>query len=452
MSCAGGSHGTEATGGGGSGGSGGGGGSNDAGMVGTGGNVGFACSGTPSSSDVVVSLTSTHQRMDGFGAADLWVPALSDAQADLFFDQTKGIGLSILRVGIDENGNNLSDWSNAQKAVARGAYVWAVPLSPPASCKDNGSIDNGGHLLTSNDCYGSWSTTLANFADTFKQNTGAPLWGISAQNEPDFSATYPSCLFSDAEMVAFIKVLGPKLHALSPPVKLLAPEPDAWADLWGGNNNYGNAILNDATAAAQVDVLAAHQYADGAVTAPPAGLSKPIWETEASGVMGSMQAGPSSDIANGLAVAQWVHDALTTGGASAWHYWWLISLNNDNEGLLLMGGGTTKRIYTFGNFSKFIRPGYLRVDASGAIPSGVSLTAYANPSDGTLVVVALNPGSSATSLSVLLTGDPSCPTQVTPWVTSSSDDLAPKAVLPVSGARFNATLGPQTVTTFVGKP
>jgi glucuronoarabinoxylan endo-1,4-beta-xylanase len=456
----GGASGAIGTGGGGDDGGGGSGGAIDAGgaagtggviSAGTGGNIGVPCSGTQSSSDVIVNLASTHQRMDGFGAADVWMDALTDAQADLFFDQAKGIGLSILRVGIDQNGNNLSQWANAQKAVARGAYVWAAPWSPPASCKDNGSINGGGHLLTTNNCYDSWSSAVAGFAAKFKQNTGAQLWGISAQNEPDFTASYPSCLFSAAQMVAFVKVLGPKLHALSPPVKLLAAEPDVWADLWGGSNGYGNAILNDATAAAQVDVLATHQYANGAVTKPPNGVSKPIWETEASGVMSSTQAGPSSDISNGLAVAKWVHDAIVTGGASAWHYWWLVSLNDDNEGLLLMGGGTTKRLYTVGNFSKFIRPGFVRVDAAGAIPSGVSLTAYTSPSDGTVVVVALNPGSSAANLSVFLTGG-SCPTEVMPWVTSSSDSLVSKTAVSLSGARFTATLGAQTVTTFVGKP
>ena len=48
----------------------------------------------------------------------------------------------------------------------------------------------------------------------------------------------------------------------------------------------------------------------------------------------------------------------------------MTSLNNDNEGLLLMGGGTTKRLYTVGNYSKFIRPGYRRVTLSGTPPDG----------------------------------------------------------------------------------
>jgi glucuronoarabinoxylan endo-1,4-beta-xylanase len=333
-------------------------------------------------------------------------------------------------------------------AAARGAVVWAAPWTPPASYKDNNDVNNGGHLLAAD--YDAWATTLAGFAAKMAQNAGVQLYGISAQNEPDFSAGYPSCIYTGAQMTAFVKVLGPKLKALTPPVKLLAAEPDVWANLWGSGDDYGNAILGDAAAAASVDVLATHQYGNGAVTAPPAAVPKPIWETEASGVMGSSQAGPSADIGNGIAVAQWIHDAIATGGASAWHYWWLISLNNDNEGLLLMGGGMTKRLYTMGNFSKFVRPGYERVGTSGPVPAGVQLTAYKDQSGGHLVVVAINTGA-ATALPVFVKSA-SPPSQVTPWVTSAGDDLVAQASIPFSGAHVSVMLPAQSVTTLVGAP
>jgi glucuronoarabinoxylan endo-1,4-beta-xylanase len=413
----------------------------------TGGGGSASCgAGTSTSNDVVVNMSDVHQKMDGFGAADVWMSALTDAQADTFFDQTKGIGLSILRVGIDTSGNDLSQWSNAQKAAARGAIVWGAPWSPPANDKDNNSTTNGGHLLAAD--YDAWATTLAGFAAKLKSNAGVTLYGISAQNEPDWVASYDSCIYSAAQMVAFVKVLGPMLHALNPPVKLLAPEPGHWDDLWGGADNFGTAIHDDAGASSAVDIFATHDYVYNPI-APPAGVNQPIWETEVSGISPSPYVGPSADIGNGVSVATWVHNAIVTGGASAWHYWWLISLNNDNEGLLLQGGGTTKRLYTVGNFSKFVRPGYQRVGTSGAVPSGVQLTAYKNSSDGTVVVVAINSNNSQAPLSVFLSGGAPC--NMTPWVTSSTDDLAAKSGVAVSGSRFTFTLGAQSVTTFVGK-
>jgi glucuronoarabinoxylan endo-1,4-beta-xylanase len=403
--------------------------------------------------DVVVDPSIVFQTMNGFGAADVFAPggALTTANAQLFFDPVNGIGLSILRIGIDVDGTPLggaSVYSDVQAAASYGAIVWAAPWSPPAAFKDNNNVNGGGHLLSTD--YDAWASVLAGFAATLKQNTGVDLYGVSAQNEPDFSAPYSSCLYSSQEMVDFVKVLGPKLAALTPPVRLLAAEPSNWMDLWGGTDAFGTAILADITASTAVGIIATHDYGFGPV-APPGGVPQPIWETEVSGVMGSPQAGPSSDIANGIVVAQWIASAIVTGGASAWHYWWLISANNDNEGLLLMGGVTTKRLYTLGNFSKFVRPSYQRVGVSGAVPIGVQIVAFNGPTDRKIAIVVINAGTSAVSVSISIGGTAS-PNQVTPWVTSASDDLVAHSALKLTGARFSTTVEPQSVTTFVGGP
>jgi glucuronoarabinoxylan endo-1,4-beta-xylanase len=402
--------------------------------------------------DVIVNPGDVHQTMDGFGAADVWTPggALSSAQAKMFFDPVNGIGLSILRVGIDVNGTLLGGGavSDVKAAASYGAIVWGAPWSPPAADKDNNNVNNGGHLTNTAD----WVNILAGFPATFKQQTGVQLYGISAQNEPDFTASYASCIYSGAQMVAFIKALGPRLAALAPPVKLLAAEPDTWSHMWTSGDQYGTAILNDSAAAAAVAILATHDYGFSPA-APPSGVTKPIWETEVSGVAGHgpIITGPSSDIANGLVVAQWIYSGIVTGGASAWHYWWLVSSNNDNEGLLLQGGGVTKRLYTMGNFSKFVRPGYKRVGVSGPVPPGVSVVAFQNPTDNTVAIVAINANTTSAPASLFVSGT-SWPTQVTPWVTSASVDLASQTAIVLSGARFSATLAAQSVTTFVGKP
>jgi glucuronoarabinoxylan endo-1,4-beta-xylanase len=90
------------------------------------------------------------------------------------------------------------------------------------------------------------------------------------------------------------------------------------------------------------------------------------------------------------------------------------------------------------------------VTLSGTPPTGVELTAYVSPTDGTLVVVALNSGMSAVSLPLFLSGNAPC--TMTPWVTSASDNLAAKTAVAVSGSRLTPMLAAQSVTTFVGKP
>jgi glucuronoarabinoxylan endo-1,4-beta-xylanase len=358
--------------------------------------------------------------------------------------------LSLLRIGIETDGTVMGQLSNAVTAAQKyGVTVWATPWSPPANLKTTNNV-NGGSLTDTDAARTSWAKVLAGFA-TMMHSNGVTLYGISAQNEPDYNTTsYESCTYSAAQMVSFIDILGPQLAALTPPVKLIAPEPSNWGNLWG---SYGPAILADTKAKAAIGIFASHDYGYGPV-APPSGVTVPIWETEVSGLQGGNQGGPSSDIGNGIAVAQWIYNALVTGNASAWHYWWLVSDNPDNEGLLLQGGDTTNpplRVYTVGNFSKFVRPGYQRIDVSGPVPSGVQVVAFRNPADATTVVVAINSNTSTTTLP-LFVGGTAWPSQVTPQVTSSTDKLAAKTALPLTAARVSATLGAQTVTTFVGKP
>jgi glucuronoarabinoxylan endo-1,4-beta-xylanase len=390
----------------------------------------------------------THQPIDGFGAADVWAGPLTSAQVTLFFDPMNGIGLSFLRIGIENDGTPMGSGAvaDAKAASAFGVRVWAAPWSPPAADKNNMTLDDGGYLLTTD--YDAWSTTLAAFPAKFKSMSGVQLYGISAQNEPDFvAASYESCIYTASEMVSFVKVLGPKLAALNPPVNLLAAEPDSWGNLWGGDN-YGTAIRGDSAANAAVNIFATHDYGYSP-SPPPAGVTQHIWETEVSDFK---MADPS--IGNGVTVAEWVYGALVTGGASAWHYWWLIAYGTDNEGLLLKGGDITsppKRLYTVGNFSKFVRPGYVRIDVSGPVPSGVQIVAFKNPADATTVIVAINSTTSFVSVP-LFVGGSSWPSAVTPWVTSASDNLASKTAIPLSGARFMANLDAQSVATFVGKP
>ena len=62
-----------------------------------------------------------------------------------------------------------------------------------------------------------------------------------------------------------------------------------------------------------------------------------------------------------------IHLFLTAAQANAWHYWWLISSsgNTDNEGLTdNHRGNPAKRMYALGQWSRFVRPGYYRIDAT----------------------------------------------------------------------------------------
>jgi O-glycosyl hydrolase len=435
----------------------------------------------------------------------------SSALPASLFDATNGIGLSILRLGMDTAGmGNLqsSSMSADIKTVnSAGGKVIGSVWSPPSNCKSNMSTNNGGHLNTGS-CYMSWATTITNFASTNK------LYAMGVANEPEFAScgmaepcngTYPTAVFTATEMVNFVKVVGPMLQAKG--VKVIAPEVSEWNHLWsnqsacgsepsglkssdplncgcfiwngttptasgassstcmtaamascsstcmsGGGYDYGHALHADSTAWAAFDIVGTHEYDDQTAFAWPSAFAKDkeVWMTEMAGVKWWYEQGPSTDINDGIVVAQWIHSALVTGQVSAWLWWAYVPPNPDNEGLVLMDGSTdTKRRYTLGNYAKFVRPGAVRVQVGGAFPAGVLVSAFKNM-DGTVAIVAINSNASAQMVSITFAGG-TAPASLTPNVTSAMVSLKAGTAVTVSSSSFMASLDANTVTTFVGK-
>jgi len=433
-----------------------------------------------------VKLDSTKQLIQGFGINDTWaekaVPsaAFSTTAAD-------GIGLSILRIGMSDTGSDYTSsifTSDIASIKAVSGKVIGSCWSPPANCKDSGTINDGGHLLAS--CYGSWSDKMVTWAK------GHSLYAMSIGNEGDFKScgttepcngNYPTTLYTANEMVAFVKVAGPKLQAAG--IKVIAGEASEWIHTWsnesatgsdpgkknssdplkcgfpattkcndGSGYDYGHWLAKDADAWKAFDILGVHEYDTQHAEPWPSDVTaakKEVWQTEMSGVKWWPEQGPSSDINNGIAVAGWVHSALAVGDASAWLWWWYAPLSsgtNDNEGLVLQGSTAwTKRYYTIGNYSKFVRPGYTRVDMTGST-TDLLLSAYKG-TDGTVVIVAINKGTAAT-VPITISGG-TAPASCTPNVTSASDNLKAGTAVTVTGGSFSASFAATTVTTFVCK-
>jgi glucuronoarabinoxylan endo-1,4-beta-xylanase len=407
--------------------------------------VGTKTPGTAQTGDVTVDPTKTHQVVDGFGEADVWQGSSSAAMQTLLWDPVNGIGLNLLRVGIDGTSGSpnimgaagYADGQACVKFSGKDCKVWAAPWSPPASMKDNNNVNNGGHLNASN--YAAWAKILAGFPAFYKSKGGVDLYAISAQNEPDFVASYQSAIFNSSQMVSWIGVLGPALAALNPPVKVLAAEPDNWGNIWGGDN-FGPAIIADATANMYVGPIATHDYGGTnagtyARPAPPANNTHHVWETECT----PGDTGP-------ITIATMIYAAFSTGGVNGWHYWW-------TQALVPNASSPPPQVYALGNFSKFVRPGYYRVDVSGAPKASGTVplvVAFTNLSDGTVSIVVVN-GGGAQQISFFVAGT-GWPASVTPYVTTTSSKLAAGTPISVSGGRFSASLAGQSVTTFVGKP
>src|ERR1051325_11234024 len=75
-----------------------------------------------------INMTANQQVIDGYGFSNAWCGTLSSAKNNALYGT---LGMSILRVRIDENNNWNPEIANAQAAHAAGAKVlgtcWSVP-------------------------------------------------------------------------------------------------------------------------------------------------------------------------------------------------------------------------------------------------------------------------------------------------------------------------------------
>jgi glucuronoarabinoxylan endo-1,4-beta-xylanase len=269
---------------------------------------------------------------------------------------------------------------------------------------------------------------------------------VSGANEPDSCGINQTTSYSPAELVTWIDTLGPALSTIG--VKLMAPETENVC----GFGSYFPAIQGNSTAWNAVGVFASHEYGCGTLPSEPsiAAAGKEYWETEVD--TGTASGDPTGDgIASALLMASTIHNDLTKANLNAWHIWWLY----EGSG----GGGSlydtttkvwTKRLWVLGNFSRFVRPGYMRVDTSGTVPANVMISAYINPKNDALAIVAINNNTSPTDVSFYVSANAPC--SLTPYETSATDDLTPLTAVSVTASRVSVTLDAQSVTTFVGTP
>lgn len=416
--------------------------------------------GSEAGDPVRVDVQKLRQVITGFGASSAWTaPSMSDDLADQLFSAENGIGLSLLRIQITPDGTT-AEHETAEKALARGAAVWAAPwspdpawkappepggFSPDAFARSNGLY--GGRLLEEH--YADWADRLVDFVEA-EAEAGVPLLGLSAQNEPDYEAPWASCRFSPSELSTFVRDhLAPALAARDLDTRIIAPEASGWTSV----QSYASPLLDEPA----VGVIATHGYNGAAFSyGEPGDFDKELWQTEFSD-----DGGQDTGILSALRVAVEVHSDLGVAGVSAWHYWWLLprtdsAANASSNGALCearLGGdepefSLTRRAYALGNFSRFVRPGWSLIGASEINPSpGVFLSAFRSPDGGDVALVVTN----ATTRSVRqqVTIEHAELGSLEPFITSESEALGPADPIE-GGSELLLELEPRSITTYVG--
>ena len=409
-----------------------------------------------------INGSTTYQTIDGFGAASAFLGTVPTGIINTLYSPSS-IGLKYIRTGIIpdltsctsyfsdcvsvSSGATISaaDLTNVQAAVAQGAVVWGSSWSPPASMKDNGVYGAGGNMIGNSSNYTTLAADLASWV-TFMAGHGIPVYAISVQNEPSVSEAYPSCLWTAQQIHDFVPYLRTALNnAGYSSVKIMIAEPGQW------ESNYAATAMNDATVAADVDILAGHAY-NSTNGYPPIFLSyanvtkQHQWETEVSDQYDTYDGSMTS----GLFYAKLIHNYLVTAKVSAWHYFDLSddpACRGDNSGLTDCSGNIAKRAYVMGNWARFTT-GMVEIGATATPQSGVYVTAFKNASTGAFAIVAINSNGSSVSQPFTLSGLST--SSVTPYITDPSNNLSAQSPVTVTSSAFTATLTGSSVTTFVG--
>jgi len=394
----------------------------------------------PPPEPVLVDLTQHEQRIDGFGASSAWTANnISDAEADLLFSPTaaNGIALSLLRIQIKPEGIT-QEMGTARKAIARGAAVWAAPWSPPGEWKTKGTTTDGGFLRP--EYRQDWADRLAAFAQTMSTEA-VPLVALSVQNEPGFVEKWDTCEWDPSGLVEFVRdYLGPALDARGLSTPIMAPE----TQNWGLFDSYASAFAADAGAMQYLGFFAAHNYGGSPHTVDAVqATGKPVWQTEVSDST-PLDVGMDSALKYG----EMIHRNLVAGRVSAWHYWWLRPTTDEStNSALLAAGQLTRRAYVLGNWSRFVRPGALRVAAAETPQAYVFVTAFIDPASRQLAVVVINKAAYQVEQSFTIAGG--AVDEVTPWLTSAGTALQSQPAVLVIDGGFTVKLPARSVTTFV---
>lgn len=443
------------------------------------------------------------QTIENIGASGAWwvndlatfAPAVQQRVADLLFG-ADGLALSAYRYNIGGGGTGVTTPARAAPTfrTASGGYDWnrdpggrlfltyaaqrGVPdligfvNSAPAAWTSNGKSCGG--TLTSYDAYASYLADVTAHFDA----AGTHLDYLSPMNEPTNS--FDTCgqegmLVPAAQRDEVVRALGATLATRGLSTAISADESTSVSAFtsevpqWIGQDGTAGYVAN----------LAHHTYDFPADTARTAAMNtgraagKKTWASEICcfGASGGWSQGYDPTIAGALSLASIVYRDFSVTYDSAFHWWTALSselgctpaatcagtpntagwndgliyydpayASNGNQALYL-----TKRYYALGQYSRFVRPGAIRHNVTGA-PAGVQVSAFDRNGQWTLVVT--NQNTTATSVAVHL-NTKNAVTPAAAYRTSATESLTPVPAPSVSAGTVSASLPAASITTYV---
>lgn len=385
-------------------------------------------------SQVIIEIDESKkfQVVEGFGgafteaAADTFYKMSSRRRKeilDAYFCPEKGINYSLCRTHINSCdfalGNYSYDETEGDKELkhfsierdkkllipmikeamsVKGSKIklLASPWSPPCWMKTNGEMNHGGKLKPE---YGeSWARYFAKYIKAYK-NEGIDIWGVSVQNEPDAVQTWDSCIYSAEEERDFVRdYLGPVLEREGlGDIKII---------VWDHNTDQiyerARTVLDDKECAKYVWGVGFHWYSgdqfENLDKTHKAFPDKKLLFTE-----GCQEGGVHLD--SWEVGERYGHNMINdfNNWTVGWIDWNMVlnevggpnHVGNYCDAPIIADTRTDElyfesSYYYIGHFSKYVKPGAVRIGCSCSGSSKLEATAFRNP-DGTLAIVVMNP-------------------------------------------------------------
>ncbi len=404
--------------------------------------------------NVTVDLRATRQAIQGFGSSErVWsdphlgksgntsVPA--DVQAEILTALYRRLGLTrvrpVLDNGVQKQPGGPFDFSG-KLADAHAAFV---EQARPYGLK---TVFPGPVYLedwmreNDPDSYVAWAMAMLKRwrADGVELELYAPL------NEPKIARD-----FAPEWMRQVVRRLGAQMRAAGFKTKLVIPDDQNPVDAY----RRAVAVLEDPVARQYVGALAYHIYKGGPEDLVPmrqlaTRYGLPVWMTE-------YASRSYVDWDSSLDWARRMHILLTVGGVNAVDYIWgffgswvrtdtMISIDFENG--TYRGLSYTPIYWITGQYSRYVRPGYVRVAAAPADTGPVLASAYTGPRRA--VVVATNVGGATETIRVTVRGG-KLRGVVRPVRSSVSERWRSLTPIAPRNGSFTAKLPPRSITTFI---
>ena len=360
--------------------------------------------------------------------------------AELLFDREKGIGIRCYRynlgAGSAQSGNGRFDipcrraqsfdtenggydWDRDAEAVwmlRRAAELGADEVilfvnSPPARLTKNGKAHLDKPLRTNlpRKNYQKFADYCLACAEHFI-NEGLPVKYLSPVNEPVWVWTggQEGCHYRPGQVKRLLRTFAAEMDK-RPALKELKLSGAENGDIRWFNKTYTRIMLGDKRLRGRADAVDVHSY----FVTPDIPVIKhfiknripylkrfrryldrrfpgmPVKTSEWTHMRGGRDYGMDS----ALEQTKIILEDLTLLNVSAWQLWIALSNVDYCDGLIYENDGTrtfelTKRYFAYGNFTKFIAPGSVRIFCD----AGPGLQSAAFYKDGQTVAVIMNPG------------------------------------------------------------